>query len=241
MAANSEQASTEFYRNTLKILNESGFPYLVGGAFALRHYTDIQRDSKDIDLFCKPDDYPRLLEVLSHHGYDTETTNEVWLAKACKGSYFIDIIFSSRNKICLVDDRWFRHSVQGRLWDVEVAFISAEDLLWGKLYIQHRERFDGADINHLLLQHGHKMDWKQLLDLTGNHWPLLLSQIINFSFVYPGTTNRIPGWVWQELLSRASGLAKENKSDKKVCCGPLLDHQQYQVDIEEWDFEVPTN
>nr|MBK7065059.1 nucleotidyltransferase [Deltaproteobacteria bacterium] len=39
------------FANALRALNERGVPYLVGGAYALKHYCGINRDTKDVDLF----------------------------------------------------------------------------------------------------------------------------------------------------------------------------------------------
>ena len=42
-----------FFGNALQLLSESGIPFLVGGGLALRQYTGIIRDLKDLDLFCR--------------------------------------------------------------------------------------------------------------------------------------------------------------------------------------------
>jgi hypothetical protein len=37
-----------FYREVLQLLNESKIPFMLGGGFALRHYTGIYRDIKTL-------------------------------------------------------------------------------------------------------------------------------------------------------------------------------------------------
>src|SRR5438552_11145827 len=82
-----------FYRQALVTLTEAGLPFLVGGAFALRYYAGIVRHTKDLDLFVRPKDYPRILEKLAGQGYRTELTDPKWLAKVFSDKEFIDVIF----------------------------------------------------------------------------------------------------------------------------------------------------
>lgn len=58
----------EFYADALKIITDAGIPFLVAGTFAVSSYTGIQRPTKDIDVFCKPGDYPRILHAFSELG-----------------------------------------------------------------------------------------------------------------------------------------------------------------------------
>src|SRR6186713_2889093 len=104
-----EELATEahsFFGNALRLLSESGIPFLVGGGFALRQYTGIMRDLKDLDLFCRAADYPRILKFFSDQGFLTELTDVRWLAKVFKDEYYIDIIFNTVNNINQVDDIW---------------------------------------------------------------------------------------------------------------------------------------
>src|SRR5579871_3566968 len=104
-----EPCTTRFYLDALTSLSRAKVPYLLGGAYALAHYTGIVRHTKDLDLFVRPADAPRVLEVLEQAGYRTEMTFSHWLGKAFCGDDFIDVIFSSGNGQCLVDDEWFAH------------------------------------------------------------------------------------------------------------------------------------
>ncbi|MBD0289590.1 MAG: hypothetical protein ICV79_29845, partial [Flavisolibacter sp.] len=73
-----------FYQEALKLLQESGIDFLLGGAFALFHYTGIYRDTKDLDIFCRPGDYQKLLKFFRDKGFRTELTDVRWLAKVFK-------------------------------------------------------------------------------------------------------------------------------------------------------------
>ena len=63
-----------FYRQVLNVLTESGIPYLVGGAYALAHYTGIHRDTKDFDIFLTRRDVDRGLDILSAAGYSPSSS-----------------------------------------------------------------------------------------------------------------------------------------------------------------------
>src|SRR6185436_20055440 len=80
-----------FYRQALVALHQSGIPFLVGGAYALTHYTGILRHTKDFDIFVRPADFEPILDVLSTAGYQTEVTFPHWLGKALYDSDNIDV------------------------------------------------------------------------------------------------------------------------------------------------------
>lgn len=230
-----------FYKEALEILNECGTNYMLGGAFAMFNYTGIYRDTKDLDVFCKSTEYPKIMKHFAEKGYRTELTDNRWLAKIFKGEYYIDLIFDTVNNICRVDDTWYDHSSEGTFAGVPVRFIPAEELVWCKLYVQNRERFDGADINHIWVRYGKKMDWKRLLFRMDQHWHLLLSQILIFQFVYPSDyRDIIPKELFDELMSRAYEQYDLPPSLERVSRGPIIDQTQYSVDVKEWDYKVST-
>src|SRR5579864_4299652 len=84
--------AASLYREVLLAMNEHGLPYAVAGAFALQKYTGIWRVTKDLDLFIKIEDVPSALSYLAEHGFRCETLDPVWLAKAHRGEYFVDLI-----------------------------------------------------------------------------------------------------------------------------------------------------
>lgn len=230
-----------FYREALEGLKESGAPYMLGGAFALFHHTGIYRDTKDLDVFCRSADYPRILKYFSERGFKTELTDVRWLAKVFKGEYFIDIIFDTVNNICTVDDSWLEHASKGEFAGVPVLFLPAEELIWCKIYVQNRERFDGADVNHLILKTGRNLNWKRLLSRLEQHWHLLLAQLIMFQFVYPSDyQDLVPKWLFEELVRRSMEQYDIPQTTARICRGPIIDQTQYGVDIKEWSYMVQT-
>lgn len=234
------EKAAEFYKETLEVLNENHFRFLVGGAYALKFHTDIKRDTKDLDIFCKAGEYPKILKCLNHYGFTTEVTDARWIAKAFKEEHFIDFIFNTVNNICNVDDSWFDNSVRGVLFDTPVHFVGPEELFWCKIYVQNRDHYDGADLNHLILKKGHDMNWNKILSRLEQHWHLLLSQFLNFQFVYPSERDVVPKWLFEELLERAKDQYDLPVSHESICLGPLVEHSEYNVDIINWDYKVIT-
>lgn len=235
------EEARSFYAEALEALNETGARFMLGGGFAMFHYTGIYRETKDLDIFCKPSEYPKILKFFGDKGYKTELTDARWLAKVFKGDYFIDIIFDTVNNICKVDDTWYEHAETTEVAGIEVLIVPAEELLWCKHYVINRERFDGSDINHILLKRGKSLDWKRLLFRLDQHWHLLLAHIIMFQFVYPSEYREIiPKWLFDELMSRANQQYDIPSSQERVCRGPVIDNTQYEVDIREWDYKVCT-
>jgi len=242
MAQNEQEklAAEEYYREALGILNENNINYLVGGGLAFREYTGIVRDLKDLDLFCKAGEYPKILKLFSEHGYKTELTDVRWLAKLFKDDFYIDLIFNTVNNICSVDDSWFDNAVEGEAYGVPVRLIPAEELLWCKIYVQNRERYDGADVNHIIVKYGHQLDWKRIWSRLEQHWHLLLAQVLIFQFVYPTERDIIPRWLFDQLIELAKQQYDLPLPVEKVCLGPIIDQTQYQTDIREWEYKVIT-
>lgn len=227
----------EFYRETLSVMSETGIDFLLGGGFAVSHYTGLQRETKDLDIFLRVADCPKALKYFADEGVETEFTDVRWLAKVKKGNYYVDLIFNSVHGICTVDDFWFEHAVDGKLGGIELKVIPVEELIWCKSYIWNRERFDGADINHIFLKQGKNVDWKRLLLRMDPHWHILLAEILMFQFVYPSEfTEIIPRWLFDELIDRAQDQWILPSPVERVCRGPIIDSTQYHTDIREWHF-----
>ena len=64
--------SRAFYRQAMEVLTRAQVPFLVGGAFAFVHQAGIDRSTKDLDLFVRPEDVHRLLEVCAAAGYEAD-------------------------------------------------------------------------------------------------------------------------------------------------------------------------
>jgi len=241
VADEQQKEAQEFYKEAIQLLNESGVRYMLGGGLALMQYTGIYKPMKDLDIFCRSSEYTTILKHFADHGYETELTDVRWLAKIFKGENYIDIIFDTVNNICTVDELWYQNAVKARVLGEEAYIIPAEELLWCKCYVQNRERYDGADINHLILKKGKELDWKRIYDRIDKHWHLLLSHVLLFQFVYPSEFHEIiPKWLFDDLMRRAQEQYELPPPVEKVCRGTIIDNTQYEVDIKEWNFKACT-
>ncbi|HME91114.1 MAG TPA: hypothetical protein VKE49_06805 [Myxococcaceae bacterium] len=217
-------------------LTEAGIPFLVGGAYAYGVYTGIYRDTKDLDLFVRKADAVRVLETLAQDGWRTARTFPVWLYKAFKGKWYVDVIFSSGNGIAEVKDEWFEHANPGCVFGHRVLLVPAEEMIWSKAFVFERERFDGADVAHLLRSCAKTMDWSRLLRRFERYWEVLLAHILLFQFSYPSERSAIPADVLSHLLDRARQSMGEGDWNSRICRGDLLSSVNYQVDIRDWGY-----
>jgi hypothetical protein len=216
------------HRDALRLLQEQGFEPLVGGAYALKTHTGIWRDTKDLDLFLRKDQVRDALDTLARAGYRTEMTDEMWLAKAYAGPWFVDLIFSSGNGIATVDAEWWKRAATGNVLGLPALIVPAEEMIWQKAFIQERERFDGADIHHLLRCKGKDLDWNHLLTRFGeNHWEVLLVHLVMYRYAFPCEKDQVPEWVMRELIRRLEQRESQPPGQERVCRGTLLSRQQY--------------
>lgn len=226
-----------FYRRTLHVLSDARVPFLVGGSHALLNYTGIVRETKDFDLFVKRDDLNAALDALREGGYHTEITFPHWLAKAKQGNDTVDLVFSSGNGVCRVDDMWFANAVEAEVLGMPVKIAPVEELLWQKAFVMERERYDGADVAHILRSCAESLDWDRLMVRFEPYWQLLLAYITLFGFIYPSERHRIPEHVTTELLERQRAEFASAPNEDRVCRGTLTSRGQYLLDIGQYGYE----
>jgi len=230
----------QFYKSALLALRMEGIPFLVGGSFAFSHYTPIGRFTKDVDIFIEPENSEKVLRLFSGRAR-TERTHSHWLIKIIsKTGLYMDVIFNSGNGVCKVDRRWFDFSEPGKLLNVPVDFCPLEEMIWMKAYVMERDRFDGADISHLIYHCAHRIHWNRLLERFGSHWRVLLSHLVLFGFVYPDRRSQIPAFVMDTLLER---LFREQFAQRitgqRICLGTLLSGIEYRHDLDEEGYMDP--
>lgn len=222
-----------FYRQVMTTLHAAGMPFLVGGAYAFNRYTGINRHTKDLDIFIQRSDYERINDVLARAGFRTELTYPHWLAKVRAERVFIDLIFNSGNGVAAVDQSWFDFAPVADVLDVPSRICPPEEMIWSKAFVMERERYDGADVAHLLRACGPTLDWQRLLQRFDAHWRVLLSHFTLFGFIYPEQRALIPAWLMDTLLDRLRQETHTPPSGGNICCGTLLSREQYLIDIEE--------
>jgi len=236
IAAPLPEEAAGLYREVLLAMNQHQIPYAVAGAFALQKYTGIWRLTKDLDLFMQSADVPRALEHLDQQGFRCETPDPVWLSKAHRGEYFVDLISGMSNAVIVVDAGWMKRTHPARIAGVPSQIISAEDLIASKLFVLRRERFDGADIAHIIYGTKGRLDWGRILELAGEHWEIVLCALMLFRYVYPAHTDYVPAALWQDLLSRYLNLV-EHPDRGAPFRGSLVDENIFSIDVKDWGLE----
>lgn len=225
----------QLFREVLQVLNARMVPYTVSGAFALHEHTGIWRNTKDLDIFLAADHVALTLKALNEHGFETEICDPVWLCKARRGEFFVDFISGMSNAVVRVDQSWIDRGVDSEVFGIPVKVLSPEELIASKLFVAFRERFDGADIAHVVYAAGKRLHWSRLLSLVGDHWGVLLWSLTLFHYVYP-SSDAVPNWVWDELLGKFR--AELNNPDNEAPFrGSLIDERMFAIDVHEWNLE----
>ena len=226
----SDNESHQFYRRSLEILEAAEVPFLLGGAYALCVYTGIVRQTKDFDLFVRPKHFDAALAAFRAAGYRAEKTFPHWLGKVHWNGDSIDLIYRAGNGLCAVDDLCFERAVEAEVFGRQARLTPPEEMIWTKAYIMERERYDGADVAHLLLHCADRLDWDHLLWRFGPDWRVLLSHLVLFGFIYPSEKDRIPAAVLSQLL-RCLEHEKSDAGAPPLCRGTLLSRAQYLTDV----------
>lgn len=235
-AALSGDHVVRMYRQVLLTLRAAGVPHLVGGAHAFTRYSGILRPTKDFDVFLKADDVPNALEVLEAAGFRGELTFPHWLAKVWMEGDFVDLIFSSGNGVAIVDDEWFENAVDDVVLGVPAQIVPVEEIIWSKSFVMERERYDGADVVHLLRTNYASLNWQRLVRRFGDRWRVLLMNLMLFGFVYPAERTRVPKSIIEPLLQRLREELDVPGTDEEICQGTLVSRAQYLVDVKDWGY-----
>jgi hypothetical protein len=109
-------------------------------------------------------------------------------------------------------------------------------MIWSKAFVLERERFDGADVAHILRATGAKLDWDRVLRRFDRYWEVLLAHLMFFRFAYPSDRDLLPDRVMTDLLSRAVETLKSGAEEERVCRGDLLSRVNYRLDIDSWGY-----
>ena len=225
----------QLFREVLRILNDHRVPYAVSGAFALHEHTGIWRDTKDLDVFMAPDRVAGAMDILNEYGFQTEVCDPVWLCKARAGEYYVDLISGMSNAVVRVNQSWLDRALDSHVLGVPVKVLAAEELIASKVFVAFRERFDGADIAHVVYAAGNSMDWSRLLALIGEHWGMLLWALVLFKYVYPASS-AVPKWVWDALLAKFNAEI-DHPDAKAPFRGSLVDEKMFAIDVREWNLQ----
>jgi hypothetical protein len=226
----------KLFCQVLQHMNDARIPYVVSGAFALQKHTGIWRNTKDLDLFLPPEVVPEALRHLQEQGFETEIRDPVWLAKAHRDGFYVDLITGMSNAIITVDQSWIDRGSESLILGIPTRVLAPEELIASKLFVNFRERFDGADIVHIIYGTKGKLDWQRIREIVGEHWQLLLWELILFHYVYPAKKDYVPRELWSDLLSRLNHDLESPPKDAPFR-GSLIDEKMFAIDVQEWGME----
>jgi len=224
------------FRETLELLERKGVFFAVAGAFALQEHTGICRDTKDLDLFLTPQNAALALRYLGEQGFACEICDPVWLFKAHRGNFFVDLITGMSNAAIIVEESWIKHAKPAVVHGVRTRVLAPEELLASKLFIARRERFDGVDIAHVIYGTRGKLNWQRVLRLAGEHWEMLFWALVLFRYAYPAKTHYVPTPLWDKLISRFQALVCNPDPTAKFR-GSLVDDKMFAIDVNEWGLD----
>lgn len=221
------------YRGVLTALTEAQIPYAVAGAYALHMHTGIWRVTKDIDIVLEARHVPAALRRLEAAGYETRIEDPVWLAKAFRGEHFVDLITALGNTLLVIDASWIERATPHEILDIPCRVLSAEEMIASKIFICRRERFDGADVAHMIRACGDRLDWGRVQQLIEPHWEMLLWSLLFFSYAYPAHTRLVPASIWNGLIYRLQDNLRHPRSEQPFR-GTLIDPNMFAIDVADW-------
>jgi hypothetical protein len=231
-----DEESSTFIR-WLDVLNDAHIPYAVGGAYALYAYTGNWRNSKDLDVFLQPCHLKPALDAMIGAGFRTEVRDRQWLAKVHHPPYLLDLLFAIRHSsVVKINGHWFEACRRAEFLGIPVCFLAPEELLASKVYLAARDRFDGADIAHLIRATQGEIEWERVLDLLAGDDLILFWHLVLFQFVYPGHVEYLPTGLMERAFERLRddwGVARDPRSFR----GMILDAKAFATDHELWGYE----
>jgi hypothetical protein len=229
-------AQERAFRDALQVMIAKNVPFAVSGAFAIHEHTGIWRNTKDLDLFLATDHLLPALGELKKAGFETEVRDPIWLGKAWRDGYFIDLITGMSNAIIQVDQSWIDRAIWTEVAGVQAPLLAAEELIASKIFVTRRERFDGADVAHLIYATRDSLDWDRVFQLVGDHWEILLWSLIFYRYIYPRHAHEVPRPVWHRLLDLFENSIT-NPSLNAPFRGSLIDENMFAIDVKEWGLE----
>jgi hypothetical protein len=99
--------------------------------------------------------------------------------------------------------------------------------------VTRRERFDGADIAHVIFGTQGKVDWRRVLDIIGENWEMLFWALVLFRYAYPAQTHFVPQEMWQKLIDRFEQAISRPDPTARFR-GSLIDDKMFAIDVNEW-------
>lgn len=220
------------FRQALEAFNKINIPYVIGGAFAVHHYSEVWRNTDDLDLYIERHYLPLAIDILSKMGFrdrgEMAAGDRTWIYHAIKNRVLVDLIWQPPNGMPPVNESFFTRGPEGEFLGIPTRFLPADELILAKIFTMNRHRCDWPDIFQIVRMCPKELDWHYLLDQMGEHWPVLLSFMVLYDWAYPSEARCIPQDIREELVRRKqeihgvpSGPARESMLDPWIYTRPL--------------------
>lgn len=156
-------AIKETLKKVAAVLRRAEIPFLLGGGLATWVRGGPESDH-DLDLFVKPEDAERALEVLAAEGMRPEKPPENWLYKAWDGDVMIDLIFSPSGET--ITDENFERADELEVNAVRMQVASLEDVIAAKLLALGEHAADYGPVLEMTRSVREQVDWSEVRDRT---------------------------------------------------------------------------
>lgn len=201
-----ESSDRDLYIEALDALSSSGVPFMVGGAFAVYHYTGFWRNTHDIDVYVTHENVSRAAEALDSVGFidlgEQAVGDRQWIYHSARNGLIFDVIWRFANLANYITADWFDRSSSGEFLGVDLRFLPVEELIWIKTFVINRHRCDWPDVMRIVRSQCQQLDWDRLMDLLGEHWLLLAGLVDVFDWQHPDSMGCIPDSIREELARR---------------------------------------
>jgi Uncharacterised nucleotidyltransferase len=159
------EAIKETLRKAAAALRRAEVPFLLGGGLATWARGGPGSDH-DLDLFVKPEDADRALDVLAEEGMRPEKPPENWLYKAWDGDVLVDLIFAPSGET--ITDENFERADELEVSAVRMQVASLEDVLSAKLLALGEHEADYGPILEMTRSVREQVDWDELRGRTAD-------------------------------------------------------------------------
>jgi predicted nucleotidyltransferase len=140
-------------------LREADVPFVLGGGVATWARGGPETEH-DLDLFLKPEDAERALQVLADAGLRPEKPPEDWLYKAWDGEVMVDLIFNPTG--ITVDDQFIEGAPDTEVHAVRMRVLRPEDVLVTKLLAMREHEVDYESVLEIARAVREQIDWDEV-------------------------------------------------------------------------------
>jgi hypothetical protein len=207
------------YREVITGARARKVSFAIGGAFAVATYTQIWRNTKDLDIYVLPEQRLNMIEILHRLGmqdyHEILPYDRRWIFRGFHNGTIVDIIWSMANRRVEVDTGWFDRSTAIQARGELLPIMPPEELIWAKLFVLQHDRCDWPDVLNLIYATREKLDWLHLLKRMGDDLPILTAALSIYSWLTPKSATSIPEWVWERLnlpIPTTEALEHEDRS-----------------------------